>query len=193
MANQKDKTPRVLVSLARLAGSLAGFAHSVASGGTPIQETRPSELRNEEIDFERSDISARGVVITGAAVLASALIVSSLVLLYSGFLAHERAESSPPPLPIELHGNPLPPEPRLQASPTRDLRELRMQEDSVLGKYAWIDKSKGVAAIPIERAMEIIAQRGIPSQKAPDSLKLFEPRAGSRGTGFEGKVEPEPR
>lgn len=193
MANRKDKTPVVLFALARLAGSLTGFVHSLAAGRQPVQETRPDELRHQDISFEHSDISARGVVITGAAVLAGALIVSSLVFLYSGFLAHQRAQSSPPPLPIELHGNPMPPEPRLQASPTRDLRSLRMQEDSVLGKYAWIDKSKGVAALPIERAMEIIAQRGIPPQKAPDSLKLFEPRAGSRVTGFEGKVEPEPR
>ncbi len=193
MANQKDNTPGMLVLLARLAGLLAGIAHSVATGGTPVQETAPVELRHQEISFEHSDINARGVVLAGVAVLSSALVISALVFGYSALLAHQRSATSPPPLPIELHGNPLPPEPRLQASPTRDLRDLRVQEDSVLTKYTWIDKSKGVAGIPIERAMEIIAQRGIPPQTAPANLKLFEPRAGSRVTGFEGKVEPEPR
>lgn len=174
-----------------IAGGLRSMAHNFAE---PSPESRdPAGLRHEDIRYEHSDINAPGVVITGVCVLAGAVLVSILMAFLSTALAHQRAESSAPPLPIELHGNPMPPELRLQEAPARDLKNFRVYEDSVLNRYSWVDQSKGVVGLPIERAMELIAQRGIPPQTAPAGLKLFEPRAGTRLTGFEGKVEPEPR
>jgi hypothetical protein len=70
---------------------------------------------------------------------------------------------------------------------------MRAHEDWELNHYSWIDKQKGSVAIPIERAIQILAQRGIAPQKAPANLQLSVPQAGTRLTGFEGKVEPEPR
>lgn len=152
-----------------------------------------SELRHEEIDFERTDINARGTFITGVSVLVGMWIVVALLFFFFAYLKHERAVSSPPPLPVEAHGNPMPPEPRLQASPRLDLKAFRAREDWELNHYHWIDKAKGTVAIPIERAMEMVAARGIPPQKKPANLVLSQPQAGTRETGFEGKVEPEPR
>ena len=86
-----------------------------------------------------------------------------------------------------------PPAPRIQASPATDLRDLRAYEDSQLNSYGWVDKQKGTVRIPIERAIELVARQGIPPQRAPKDLKLYPPQAGTRETGFEGKVEPEPR
>jgi hypothetical protein len=70
---------------------------------------------------------------------------------------------------------------------------MRAREDWTLNHYSWIDKPGGIVAIPIDRAIQIVAQRGIPPQKAPANLKLSQPQAGTRLTGFEGKTEPEPR
>ncbi len=108
-------------------------------------------------------------------------------------MRHHSAEVSPPALPIAEHGNPLPPEPRLQNSPPQDLKTLLARENWELHHYYWIDKSKGKAAIPIERAMQIIAERGIPPEKTPPNPTLTPPQAGTRTTGLEGTVEPEPR
>lgn len=151
------------------------------------------ELRNDDVHFEATDIDIRHTFITGVAVLVGIWVV--ILLLYFMFtsLARERAVSSPPPLPIEAHGNPLPPEPRLQPSPHKDLQAFRTREDWELSHYFWIDKAKGKVAIPIDRAMDILAARGIPPQKKPPNLVLSQPEAGTRQTGFEGKVEPEPR
>lgn len=146
-----------------------------------------------DVLFEPSDIDARHIVLIASGIVVTAAVIVSLMYFFFTFLAHRRASLSPPPLPMNLHGDAIPPEPRIQASPSRDLRDLRVYEDAVLEKYAWIDKSRGRVGIPIDRAMALIAQRGIPPQKAPDSLKLFDPRAGTKQTGFEGKVEPEPR
>jgi|SRR5579875_1597738 len=152
-----------------------------------------SEPRHEETHFERTDIFGKGVLITGIAVFVGIWITSGIVMLYFNFLKHNRSVSSPPPLPAELHGNPMPPEPRLQASPRQDLKAMRTNEDWNLNHYAWVDRSAGTVAIPIEHAIDLVAARGIPPQKAPAGVALSQPQAGTRLTGFEGEVAPEPR
>ena len=52
----------------------------------------------------------------------------------------------------------LPPEPRLQARPAADLARLREREDAELEGWSWADRKAGLARIPIERAMDLLAQ-----------------------------------
>jgi hypothetical protein len=60
-----------------------------------------------------------------------------------------------------------PPEPLLQVSPTADWVEMLQRERAILNSYRWVDRSKGIVHIPIERAMELLAQRGLPAEQ-PD-------------------------
>lgn len=151
------------------------------------------EPLHDETRFEKSDFNTRGAFLTGIAVLVGIWITAALIYLYFDFLTHHRAAVSPPPLPAELRGNPMPPQPRLQQSPRQDLKAMRAREDWELNHYFWVDKPKGTVAIPIERAMDLLAARGIPPQKQPPDLVLSQPQAGTRETGFERKTEPEPR
>jgi hypothetical protein len=60
------------------------------------------------------------------------------------------------------------PTPRLETDDgNQDLADLHEREDLLLSYYSWIDRSKGTVRIPIERAMELIAQRGLPMAPAP--------------------------
>ncbi|HTX40273.1 MAG TPA: hypothetical protein VMD25_00495 [Acidobacteriaceae bacterium] len=55
------------------------------------------------------------------------------------------------------------PNPRVQIdNGDSDLMALHQREDLLLNYYSWVDESKGTVRIPIERAMELIAQRGLP-------------------------------
>ena len=55
------------------------------------------------------------------------------------------------------------PTPRVQTDDgNQDVADLHEREDLLLNHYSWVDRSKGTVRIPIERAMEIIAQRGLP-------------------------------
>lgn len=55
------------------------------------------------------------------------------------------------------------PTPRVQTDDgNQDVADLHAREDLLLNNYTWIDQSQGKVRIPIERAMEIIAQKGLP-------------------------------
>ena len=45
---------------------------------------------------------------------------------------------------------------------TRTLRICTRREDLLLDNYSWVDRSQGKVRIPIERAMELMPQRGLP-------------------------------
>ena len=57
-----------------------------------------------------------------------------------------------------------PPEPRLQVAPAVALAKIRAQEEAALSSYSWIDSKSGLVRIPIERAIELVAERGLPSR-----------------------------
>ena len=54
-----------------------------------------------------------------------------------------------------------PPQPRLQTDPSEDLAKFLVDEDKRLNTYYWIDKKKGIVHIPIEQAMQELAEEGI--------------------------------
>ncbi len=56
---------------------------------------------------------------------------------------------------------------RVTADQPAQLRELRQSEERRLNEYGWVVRPEGIARIPIERAMEIIAQQGLPKQPQP--------------------------
>ena len=58
-----------------------------------------------------------------------------------------------------------PPEPRLEPLPLLPGQRLRAEEDAILTSYAWVDRNAGFARIPIDRAIEILAARGLPPSK----------------------------
>jgi hypothetical protein len=62
----------------------------------------------------------------------------------------------------------LPPEPRLQVDERRRLMENRAAEQRIVDEYAWVDKGAGVVRIPVERAVELVAERGLPSRPSQE-------------------------
>jgi hypothetical protein len=61
------------------------------------------------------------------------------------------------------------PTPRLQTDDgNQDLADLHQREDLLLNHYTWVDQSQGKVRIPIERAMQLIAERGLPVAPATE-------------------------
>jgi hypothetical protein len=108
-----------------------------------------------------SEIGLRGILISTAGLVG---ITVSAVLLMWGFMASifdSLADQDPPPPALAEAREPyLPPAPRLQTEPFTDLNELRAEEQWLLGSYGWINEPGSVARIPIERAMDLLVDRG---------------------------------
>jgi hypothetical protein len=66
------------------------------------------------------------------------------------------------------------PQPRVQIDDGNiDVADLHAREDILLDNYTWIDSSKGTVRIPIEQAMQIIAQKGLPVAPAQEGPQLM--------------------
>ncbi len=130
--------------------------------------------RNEEAEFEREDLPAKSVLLflVGLAIVC-VLVILTLKGMYAYLDAYERRH--------ELVQNPLVqttantrdvspgdvakfPQPRLETNEPKEINDFRVQEERTLHSYGWVDQQAGVVRIPIARAMELVAQRGLPTR-----------------------------
>jgi hypothetical protein len=113
---------------------------------------------------EESDASIQGIAFTAAGLAVTVALVYLLVSGIFWYLA-EHPLSTPPPNPMaETDPQQFPPQPRLDVHPTIEVQELRSDEDKILSTYGWTDKEKGVVRVPIDRAMELQLERGLPTK-----------------------------
>jgi hypothetical protein len=54
------------------------------------------------------------------------------------------------------------PAPQLEVNERTEINDQRLHEEETLSTYDWIDQKAGTVRIPIDRAMELMAQRGLP-------------------------------
>jgi hypothetical protein len=114
--------------------------------------------------YEERDVVFRPVVGAGLALLV--IVVFSFFAmqwLFEYLATREAARSEQNPLASRF-ARELPPLPRLQAEPIEDLISLREAEDAVLSSYGWLDRQGGIVRVPIDRALEILAARGLPAR-----------------------------
>jgi hypothetical protein len=118
---------------------------------------------HEPPHHETSDVNLRAILGFLAGLTIAAVFINFIVwLLFTYFSVREARQPAPVfPLAVQKE-NRLPPEPRLQAHPRDDLRDLRAREDEILTTYGWVDQSAGVVRIPIDRAMKLAVERGLP-------------------------------
>jgi hypothetical protein len=130
-----------------------------------MHETEDDTPPNVELGHETRDFSTRVVVNFAVALVVGAAVVHVaiwLAYLYFGKLA-DRAY--PREYPMAHVGAPAqPPAPRLQTRPREELKALRAAEDARLSGYGWVNPSAGVAYIPIERAMQLTLEQGLPAR-----------------------------
>jgi hypothetical protein len=64
----------------------------------------------------------------------------------------------------------IPPQPRIEEHPAEQLQSVRAREDHILSSYAVIDPKQGVVRVPINRAIDMLAQKGLPSHNYLDDV-----------------------
>jgi len=71
------------------------------------------------------------------------------------------------------------PQPRLESNERIEINNFRLKEEQTLNSYGWVDQQAGVVRIPIERAMQMVVQRGLPTRPAPGTVSL--PKSPDKG------------
>jgi hypothetical protein len=137
------------------------------------------EPRHADVSFEPRDIKT-GAIYWYLFALGMAVVASLFICIYIlRFTANFAASSDTPPPPsrqaLGKNYRTLPPEPRLQgfgfpdqeADPQADLRAKNREDAEANEKLEWIDKSGGIAQIPVQDAMKLVAEKGLPAAPAP--------------------------
>jgi hypothetical protein len=132
--------------------------------------------RNEEMDFEREDLAPKPILIfLGAPAVGCVLVYFILRGMYSyldSYENHHQPVQSPLVQQITTDTRSVSPgditkfpQPRLEGDERREINDFREQEEQTLNSYGWVDQQAGVVRIPIDRAMQLVAQRGLPTRQ----------------------------
>jgi hypothetical protein len=117
----------------------------------------PASLGHETTDVDLT--GAAKILVYSIAFMA--VTFAAMWLMFRFFINLEVAKD-PAPSPVAIPTERLPPGPRLQTNEPNDLRSFRQSEDAILDNYGWVDKENGIVRIPVDRALDLLVERGLP-------------------------------
>ena len=134
----------------------------------PRSEAQPPAGGYEKSDLTVKPVAAFAIVLT--VVVAGVLV---LILWMLGFFA-ARLPAPPGAGPTPAKSAAVrsgPKEPPLQVDTMRNLWSMRAAEDALVTSYGWVSREAGTVRIPVDRAMELLVERGlpVPSKAGPES------------------------
>ena len=130
-----------------------------------------------------SELDVRSVGLFGLGLaLVMIVVLAALWILLAHWKTRQTARDPRPSPLAEANAPRLPPEPRLQAAPVKDMDELRARETSTLTSYGWVDRQAGVARIPIDRAIDLLLASGLPAPR-PEPTPAPRPKRTRRARG----------
>ncbi|HWP30384.1 MAG TPA: hypothetical protein VNK96_01470 [Fimbriimonadales bacterium] len=130
------------------------------------QEEKELEVL-ETYGYEPRDILSRRNVAFFFAILTIIVAISIWLSLelFHYFEEHSAAKRLGALQTTEEEVQGIPPAPRIQEKPTVEMVQLLSAEEEILNNYGWVDKNAGIARVPIERAMDLLAQSPPPSRE----------------------------
>jgi len=165
-----------------------------------------SFIKNPDVAHEESDVNIRPIVwfLVWLSV-ATAVVMLLMVGLYRFLDDQANKQDARQRSPLADERSPIPPKPVLQMAPTQtndegqlpktpppdnnnpmaEVNTTREEESAKLKYYTWIDESKGIVSLPIDRAQELALQRGLFKSRP-------QPAASASGTGAQPATGEQP-
>ena len=141
----------------------------------------PKGRGEPDAKYETQDVLTAQVAKGFFVIVAVGVVMSILAM---GVLLTWFIKSSDPERPtdpaVAAQGMELPSGPRLQPAPGTDAETFFARQKARVGSYGWVDEQH--AHVPIERAMEIILEEGLPARPPVDASSLT-PSPSPRGRG----------
>jgi hypothetical protein len=145
----------------------------------PQGEIRPHP--DGELSHEANRVQVRGILGFALVLIALAGIVHLVLAFVMQRFSKEESklEHQRPPLfalTVDV------PTPHLQGNPAAELSRLKAESLDQLNTYGWVNREAGIAHIPIDRAMDILARSGLPKVAAPPNPSPETKTFGSKGS-----------
>ena len=127
---------------------------------------------NPAVSHETRDVNVFQISAFGIGLLLACIVtVFAMWVMFDFLFKREDAKNASNPAAAMMNERQLPPQPNLQSHPKVELQDLRANEDAMLHSYGWVDQSKGIVRIPIDQAIDIVAQKGLPSKPSPAGME----------------------
>jgi len=168
----------------------------------------PVSASTPQAGYEASDVSATGVAVFLAALMAFVVVFFVFCFGMGKVINNQLVKRDGPSdkwntleqgaggVPNNMASNPAIeqqqlrqmterfPTPRLETDDgNQDLAELHVRESLLLDHYSWVDRSQGKVRIPIQRAIELIVQHGLPVASNAGSGEPSSPSYGETPEG----------
>jgi hypothetical protein len=168
-------------------------AHRGSEAASDVQDEQAAKADEDAtieakiaIGHEPSDVNAGRLVLIGVVIATIGALTSvGLYGLFVFLMSQPPAAQPPSGLGIS---QPTPSGPRLQTDPVADWQGLQATEEATLHSYSWADRGAGKVRIPIDRAIDLLTQRGLPIE--PGSTRQFNDQAPNLDSS--GGQEPAP-
>jgi hypothetical protein len=150
-----------------------------------------TEPRSEGVKAEPDRVPTRVVVALGVVLVVASIF--AMIVVFGLFRTFQKGASARDAASLAAAGaerrpDTLPPAPRLQIHAVRHWRDFRDAEKERLDTYGWMDRKTGAVHIPIERAMDLVLERGVgPLAPAPMALPAPPASPTPEATGSGGK------
>ena len=133
---------------------------------------------HKDVAFEPRDLTP-GIILRYLLYLAIVVVVSLGICVYVfKFTSSLAVDEERPIAPVRQNlGATFPPEPRMQGvpghltDPQQDLRNKIKEDSEANARLGWIDEKNGIAQIPVDDAMKIIEEKGLPAVTPPPAEK----------------------
>ena len=126
--------------------------------------SRTPRPENPNPDYQDRDIKLKPLMV---GLVMVAVVVAGTFAGMAALLSHYRKQANETYQPVSplATDRELPPGPLLQVAPRVELEAHRAIERLFLDRYQWIDQEADLARIPIDRAMAILAEQGLPVRR----------------------------
>lgn len=132
-------------------------------------------------DFERRDISTHAVLYFLLSLVIGGVFIYFIASGIFHYLDKHYLTEQPQPNPLSTQRpsdtRRIPPQygddyekylkedfpaPQLETDERTELNAVRLREENILSTYGWVDQKSGVVHIPIDRAMDLLVEHGLP-------------------------------
>lgn len=111
---------------------------------------------------EGDGVNYRGIVVFVVILIATTVVCELIVVGMYKFLDAQSRSNAVARAPLAAPVGTLPPAPNLLLDEPTNLAKFRAHEKSELETYGWLDKNAGTVRLPIDRAKDLIIERGLP-------------------------------